>query len=63
MRIHRVVARLAQFMGTYQGFAQHGEVPQELRRRFYYPRGMARPKPEEPEIGSPIQYEDVRPER
>jgi glycosyltransferase involved in cell wall biosynthesis len=50
--------RLAQFMGTYQGFAQHGEVPTELRRRFYYPRGIARPKPEEPEIGSPIAYDD-----
>jgi rhamnosyltransferase len=50
--------RFAQFMGTFQGFAQHGEVPQELRRRFYYPRGIARPKPEEPEIGSPIKYEE-----
>jgi len=51
--------RLAQFMGTYQGFAQHGEVPTELRRRFYYPRGMARPKAEETEIGSPIAYDDL----
>ena len=57
--------RLAQFMGTYQGFAQHGEVPTELRRRFYYPRGMARPKADETEIGSPIPYDDLgtRPER
>jgi len=51
--------RLAQFMGTYEGFAQHGEVPPELRRRFYYPRGMARPKPEDAQIGSPIAYDDV----
>jgi glycosyltransferase involved in cell wall biosynthesis len=50
--------RFAQFVGTYQGFSQHGEVPQELRRRFYYPRGIARPKPEEPSIGSPITYDD-----
>jgi rhamnosyltransferase len=57
--------RLAQFMGTYQGFAQHGEVPQELRRRFYYPRGMARPKADEAEIGSPIAYDELgtHPER
>ena len=52
--------RLAQFMGTYQGFAQHGEVPQELRRRFYYPRGTARPRAEESEIGSRIEYDDTR---
>jgi glycosyltransferase involved in cell wall biosynthesis len=50
--------RFAQFMGSYQGFAQHGEVPQELRRRFYYPRGIGRPKPEESSIGSPIMYDD-----
>ena len=49
--------RLAQFLGTYQGFAQHGEVPTELRRRFYYPRGIARPKRDESEIGSPIEYD------
>jgi rhamnosyltransferase len=55
--------RFAQFMGTFQGFAQHGEVPTELRRRFYYPRGMARPKPDEPEIGSPIAYDEIRPGR
>lgn len=55
--------RLAQFMGTYQGFAQHGEVPTELRRRFYYPRGIRRAAPEASKIGSPIAYDDLRHER
>jgi len=55
--------RTAQFLGTYEGFAQHGEVPTELRRRFYYPRGIRRPKPEDAEIGSPIAYDDLGHER
>jgi glycosyltransferase involved in cell wall biosynthesis len=29
--------RLMQFWGTYKGFRQHGEVPSQLKRRFYYP--------------------------
>ena len=29
--------RVAQFYGTYRGFAQQGPVPDLLRRRFYYP--------------------------
>jgi rhamnosyltransferase len=51
--------RTAQFVGTYEGFAQHGAVPMELRRRFYYPRGIRRPRPEESEIGLPIAYDDL----
>ncbi|HVT78733.1 MAG TPA: glycosyltransferase family 2 protein [Acidimicrobiales bacterium] len=31
--------RTAQFMGSYQGFAQSGPVHAELKRRFYYPAG------------------------
>ena len=31
--------RTAQFIGTYQGFAQRGPVQSELKRRFYYPAG------------------------
>ena len=27
----------AQFLGAYQGFAQDGEVPKHVKRRFYYP--------------------------
>ena len=49
--------RAAQFMGTYEGFAQRGEVPTELRRRFYYPRGIRRHEPDR-DIGSPIAYDD-----
>jgi len=29
--------RIAQFYGTYRGFAQQGPVPDLLKRRFYYP--------------------------
>jgi glycosyltransferase involved in cell wall biosynthesis len=31
--------RSAQFIGTYQGFAQSGPVHASLKRRFYYPAG------------------------
>jgi len=55
--------RTAQFVGTYEGFAQRGEVSTELRRRFYYPRGVRRKEPEHSEIGSPIEYNDVEPTR
>ena len=34
-----VAFRSAQFIGTYQGFAQSGPVHGELKRRFYYPAG------------------------
>jgi glycosyltransferase involved in cell wall biosynthesis len=54
--------RAAQFAGTYEGFAQRGEVPTELRRRFYYPRGIRREEPAS-DIGSLIDYDDQRPER
>ena len=53
--------RTAQFLGTYEGFAQRGEVPVELRRRFYYPRGIRRREPIRPEIGTPIPYEELGP--
>jgi glycosyltransferase involved in cell wall biosynthesis len=53
--------RLAQFLGTYEGFAQHGAVSAELRRRFYYPR-TAGSRDEQPAdtIGLPIVYDDRR---
>lgn len=34
--------RVAQFWGTYRGFAQHGPVSRSLRERFYYPPDGAR---------------------
>jgi len=33
--------RVAQFYGTYRGFAQQGPVPDLLKRRFYYPPEQA----------------------
>ncbi|HXG26414.1 MAG TPA: glycosyltransferase family A protein [Candidatus Binatia bacterium] len=51
--------RAAQFLGTYEGFSQRGEVPDELRRRFYYPRGIRRRQPKPREIGSPIPYDEL----
>lgn len=50
--------RFAQFLGTYEGFAQRGEVPEGLRRRFYYPRALQRPEPSERVRGSRIRYDD-----
>lgn len=35
--------RLMQFLGAYRGFALTGPVTSELKRRFYYPNGTARP--------------------
>ena len=52
--------RAAQFLGTYEGFSQRGEVPGELRRRFYYPRGIRRNEPRA-DIGSPIPYDEPGP--
>lgn len=53
--------RTAQFLGTYEGFAQRGDVPADLRRRFYYPRGIRRKERDASEIGSPIAYDELGP--
>jgi glycosyltransferase involved in cell wall biosynthesis len=50
--------RFAQFLGTYEGFAQRGEVPEGLRRRFYYPRALQESEPSERVRGSRIRYDD-----
>ena len=53
--------RSAQFLGTYQGFAQTGEVSSVLRRRFYYPNDVRRPDAPRPvATGQPIHYEEPR---
>ena len=51
--------RIAQFWGTYRGFAQRGDAPPTLRRRFYYPHGL-RPKTDRtsPTRGQVINYDD-----
>jgi glycosyltransferase involved in cell wall biosynthesis len=51
--------RIAQFLGTYQGFAQSGPVPEILKRRFYYPSrsGAASTIAVSDEPGRPIDYD------
>lgn len=49
--------RTAQFIGTYEGFSQRGDIPAELRRRFFYPRGIRRSAEDEAAIGTPIAYD------
>jgi rhamnosyltransferase len=51
--------RTAQFLGTYQGFAQSGPVTEVLKRRFYYPspNGAASGAPDTDEVGRLIDYE------
>jgi glycosyltransferase involved in cell wall biosynthesis len=52
--------RIAQFWGTYQGFAQRGSAPAALRRRFYYPHGFRpRPSGETPTHARRINYEET----
>jgi rhamnosyltransferase len=51
--------RLAQFLGTYRGFAQSGPVTDALKRRFYYPAsaGNAPPGQTVRPPGKPIDYD------
>ncbi len=49
--------RSAQFIGSFQGFAQSGPVHAELKRRFYYPAGRSRPSATPGGAGAqPIDY-------
>jgi hypothetical protein len=54
--------RVAQFWGTYRGFAQQGPVSRSLRERFYYPpesgHGQVSTLPEGGR-GSLIDYDDA----
>jgi len=34
--------RFMQFWGTYSGFGRRGDIPRQLRNRFYYPNGFYR---------------------
>ena len=34
--------RAGQYLGTWEGFRERGEVSAELKRRFYYPKGFSR---------------------
>jgi glycosyltransferase involved in cell wall biosynthesis len=53
--------RLMQFLGTYEGFAQHGSVTSTLKHRFYYPKGLRRAATEKPPEGQRrlIAYTEV----
>ncbi len=52
--------RAAQFWGTYRGFAQRGRASAVLRRHFYYPHGLGRPKVGGALAhGRPIDYDDA----
>jgi glycosyltransferase involved in cell wall biosynthesis len=55
--------RSAQFLGTYQGFAQRGDVSSVMRRRFYYPEGVRRSRAQSPSAdetpGEPIHYDQL----
>ncbi len=52
--------RIAQFLGTFQGFRQRGEESAALRRRFYYPHGLSRPVNHGvPPNARPISYDDA----
>lgn len=54
--------RAAQFWGTYRGFKQRGEASAALKRHFYYPHGLRRPK-EDAHLtnAQPINYDTVDP--
>lgn len=47
--------RLAQFLGAWEGLRSHGEVSDELKRRFYYPGDYSRPAPRA-DPGQRIEY-------
>jgi glycosyltransferase involved in cell wall biosynthesis len=50
--------RLAQFLGTYNGFRQRGPVTEELKRRFYYPPDQDHHGAEVAAPGEPIDYDE-----
>ena len=52
--------RTAQFLGTWQGFAQEGPLTKTLKHRFYYPADNATSADGiSEEIGNPLEYDDV----
>jgi rhamnosyltransferase len=52
--------RIAQFLGTYRGFAQTGPVTDVLKRRFYYPstEGEGSSDEQSSGVGRPIDYDE-----
>ncbi len=56
--------RLAQFLGSYQGFQQRGPIRQSLLKHFYYPAGIRQPRvnPDGSKPGNALQYEGMEEE-
>ncbi len=51
--------RLMQFWGTYQGFHHPGSLTWQLRKTFYYPRGLGARSQAIPRNVKPIRYSDA----
>ena len=52
--------RWMQFWGTYQGYRQSGPLTWQLRKTFYYPRGINATGQAAPRNVKPISYNDAR---
>jgi glycosyltransferase involved in cell wall biosynthesis len=52
--------RWMQFWGTYQGYRQSGPLTWQLRKTFYYPRGINATSKAAPRNVKPISYNDAR---
>lgn len=52
--------RWMQFWGTYQGYRQSGPLTWQLRKTFYYPRGINATSQAAPRNVKPISYNDAR---
>ena len=52
--------RWMQFWGTYQGYRQSGPLTWQLRKTFYYPRGINATSQAAPRKVKPISYNDAR---
>ena len=49
--------RTAQFLGAWEGYRSE-QVSAELKRRFYYPHELTRPRNAAPELGNKINYNE-----
>jgi rhamnosyltransferase len=48
--------RSMQFLGTWRGWSTRGQADDTLRRRFYYPTGLKRPKGHDGDAALRIEY-------
>ncbi|MCB0643290.1 MAG: glycosyltransferase family 2 protein [Phaeodactylibacter sp.] len=54
--------RLMQFWGTYKGYKQSYLMDNQVRERFYYPKGYGKTPSAEPDEHRTIDYSDIHPE-